>query len=137
MSSTCTLHFRLVCGLLLESFHQSDNIYVRFLIRLGFRDLSCFIELSSWSKSSTTGYSASTTKPGKLPCILGRIGTAIVGSAFSGIMTNSVTFEASDSISQALVPEMSHIAIIKLDCIISRIQWFGTVMASKCTRLLS
>ena len=37
-------------------------------------------------------------KPGKLPCVFSRIGTAIAGSAFSGIMTNSVTFEAGDMI---------------------------------------
>ena len=57
-------------------------------------------------------------KPGKLPCILSRIGTA--GSAFIHIMTNSVTFEAGDSRSWALVLEMSHTTITTLDCIISR-----------------
>ena len=83
------------------------------------------------------GCSVSTTKPGKLPCILGKIGTATAGSALRQIMINSITFEAGDSISQALVLEMSHIAITTLDCIVSRIHWFGTGMASKCTRLLS
>ena len=65
------------------------------------------------------GCSASTMKPGKLPCILGRIETA--GSAFSGIMTNSVIFEAGDSRSQALVLELSHTTITTLECIVSRI----------------
>ena len=83
------------------------------------------------------GCSASTTKPGKLPCILGTIGTVVAESAFSGIMTNSVIFEAGDSLSQALVPEMCHTTITTLDYIVSRIHWFGTGMASKCTRLPS
>ena len=74
-------------------------------------------------------------KPGKLPCILGRIGTA--GSTLRGIMTNSVTFEAGDSISRALVLEMCHTAITTLDCIVSRIHWFVIGLASKSTRLLS
>ena len=81
------------------------------------------------------GCSASTTKPGKLPCILGRIGTA--GSALRGIITNSFSFEAGDLISWALVLGMCYTAITTLDCIISRIHWFGTGLASKCTRLLS
>ena len=83
------------------------------------------------------GCFASTTKPGKLPCILGRIGTATARSAFRQIMTNSVTFEAGDSISQALVLEMSCITITTLDRIISRIHWFVIGLASKRTRILS
>ena len=77
---------------------------------------------------------ASTMKPGKLPCILGRIGTA--GSTLGGIMTNTVTFEAGDSISRALVLEMCHTAITTLNCIVSGINWCVIGLASKYTRLL-
>ena len=58
------------------------------------------------------GCSASTMKPGKLPCILGRTGTA--GPAFTGIMTNFVTFEVGDLISWALVLGMCHTAVTTL-----------------------
>ena len=75
-------------------------------------------------------------KPGKLPCILGRVGTAI-SSAFSDIMTNSVAFKAGDSISRALVLEISCATITILDCIISRIHRFDTGLTSKYTKLLS
>ena len=127
------LHFKLVYGLLLENLYASINL-TNFLL-----DLASGIPVASLtclrSESSTMGCSATTMKPGKLPCILGRIGTA--GSAFSGIMTNSVTFKAGDSVRWALVLGMSCTTITTLDCVISRIHWFAIRLASKCTRLLS